>query len=615
MGYFWGTFFMQTTNYLIKKTDRNYFSYQSKFNIPVYLQNHFGRKSFKISLKSGKYNECRGLSNRLHKLLIDIFQEIEMGNKKLTFEEVKSILKIEVDKSVLHIQHIETGTGTTESQVLQSLQHITKEETQFKRTLEDERKKIEDKVDREMTKILKSNGFNIDKNTLEFKTLRKRVIELKLLRYSHKKDFVSGKQTDLNKFLEECDRKFRLGILNDGIIDKKNAFARNTHLQPVIENYAPGPIQPYKVETKVEVVEIDETYLISKLIDEYIDTVERQKDLREKTIIEYRNTLLLMVEVIGDFPINELSQKHGRLLSTSLEKLPPRRKTDGRYNDKSVKQILKMDIDNPMDTRTVNKLIQRCSSWLNWVIRKGYYEDSNIFHGKSIPSKKGKNDITRQPFKEEQLKLIFGKNYLNSTLNSTSPCKFVFYWVGILGLFHGLRLQEIAQLHMDDIYPLNKIWVIDINDKSNDKKLKTKNSNRIIPLHQSLIDLGFLDYYNILEKKGKERLFHELSLGRDGYTKNPSRFFNDYLRDLNIKSTTEKYDFHCLRHTCNNSLIQKDVDLEHRNDYLGWGQTGMSKKIYGKPFEPSILKKRCSNVISFPINWKDLKVDWKLIIG
>jgi len=598
---------MRKTSYLIKQPDRNYFSYQSKFNIPVPLQNHFNRKSFKISLKSGNYNECCGLSNRLHKLLKDIFQEIGMGNKKLTFEEVKSILKIEVDKSVLHIKHIETGTGTTESQVLQSLQHITKEETQFIRTLEDDRKKIENNVDREMSKILKSNGFEVDKNSLEFKTLRKRVIELKLLRFSHKKDFVSGKQTDLNKFLEECDSKFRLGISN---MDKKNAFARNTHLQPVIENYAPEPLQPYQVEVNEKV----ETILISKLIDEYIDTVERQKDLREKTIIEYRNTLELMIQIIGDFPINQLSQKHGRLLSTSLEKLPPRRKTDGRYNDKSVKQILKMDIDNPMDTRTVNKLIQRCSTWLNWVIRKGYYEDGNIFHGKSIPSNKRKDKPTRELFSNEQLKLIFGKNYLNSTLNSTSPCKFVFYWVGIWGLFHGLRLQEILQLHMKDIYPLNKVWVIDINEDTKDKKLKTRNSKRIIPLHQTLIDLGFLDYYHILEKKGKERLFHELSLGRDGYTKNPSRFFNDYLRKLDLKSATKKYDFHSFRHTCNNSLIQKDVIEEHRNDYLGWEQTGMSKKVYGKPFEPSILKKRCSNVISFPINWKDLKVDWKLII-
>ena len=305
---------MRKTSYLIKQTDRNYFSYQSKFNIPVPLQNHFGRKSFKLSLKSGNYNECCCLSNRLHKLLKVIFQEIVMGNKKLTFEEVKSILKIEVDKSVLHIQHIETGTGTTESQVLHSLQHITKEETQFKRSIEDERKKVEDKVDREMLKILKSNGFKIDKKSLEFKTLRKRVIELKLLRYSHKKDFVSGKNTELNGFIEECDSKFNLGITK--------------------EKVAPEPIQPYLVKSNDEVVEVEETFLISKLIDDYIESTERQKELREKTLIEYKNNLDLMVEIIGDFPINQLSHKHGRLLSSSLEKLPPRRKTDGRYNQK-----------------------------------------------------------------------------------------------------------------------------------------------------------------------------------------------------------------------------------------------------------------------------------------
>jgi integrase len=604
---------MRKTSYLIKQTDRNYFSYQSKFNIPVPLQNHFGRKSFKISLKSGNYNECCCLSNRLHKLLKVIFQEIVMGNMKLTFEEVKSILKIEVDKSVLHIQHIETGTGTTESQVLHSLQHITKEETQFKRSIEDERKKVEDKVDREMSKILKSNGFKIDKKSLEFKTLRKRVIELKLLRYKHKKDFISGgvfnNEISLNGFIEECNRIFNLDFLDEKVKEPYVFKSNSTEVKYNKVNSSP-------VATKDEVIEEEEeTFLISKMIDDYIESTKRQKELREKTLIEYKNNLDLMVEIIGDFPINQLSQKHGRLLSASLEKLPPRRKTDGRYNQKSVKQLIKMEVDNPMDTRTVNKLIQRCSTWLNWVIRNGYYNDRNIFHGKSIPSNKGKNTITRQPFSVKQLKLIFNKVYLQRTLNSTSPCKFVFYWIGILGLHHGTRLQETAQLHINDIYPLNKIWVIDINDNTKVKKLKTPNSKRIIPLHQTLIDLGFLDYLHILEQNGKERLFHELTLGRDGYTKNPSRFFNDYLRELGIKSSKERYDFHSLRHNCNNELIQKDVGVEYRNDYLGWGQTGMSKSVYGKPFEPSILQKHCSNNISYPINWKNLKVDWKLIIG
>ena len=132
-------------------------------------------------------------------------------------------------------------------------------------------------------------------------------------------------------------------------------------------------------------------------------------------------------------------------------------------------------------------------------------------------------------------------------------------------------------------------------------------------MHQTLIDLGFLDYLKILQQKGKERLFHELTLGRDGYTKNPSKFFNDYLRELGIKSSTEKYDFHSLRHNCNIELIQKDVGVEYRNDYLGWGQTGMSKSVYGKPFQPSILQKYCTKNISYPVNWQNLKVDWKLI--
>ena len=102
-----------------------------RFCIPTDLQTHFKRKSFKISLKSGNYKESKRLSLFLNDFIKEIYKDLRMSKKKLTFEEVKSILKIEVDKSVLHIQHIETGTGTTENQVLESLQHITKEETQF----------------------------------------------------------------------------------------------------------------------------------------------------------------------------------------------------------------------------------------------------------------------------------------------------------------------------------------------------------------------------------------------------------------------------------------------------------------------------------------------------
>ena len=104
-------------DYILKRTDRSFNSFQSVFCIPKDLQEHFQRKQFKISLKSVIFRDAKRLSLFLHQLVEDFYQDVRMGNKKLTFEEVKSILKIEVDKSVLHIQHIEIGTGTTESQV------------------------------------------------------------------------------------------------------------------------------------------------------------------------------------------------------------------------------------------------------------------------------------------------------------------------------------------------------------------------------------------------------------------------------------------------------------------------------------------------------------------
>ena len=73
-----------------------------RFCIPTDLQNHFKRKSFKISLKSGNYKKSKRLSLYLNDFIKEIYKDLRMSKKKLTFEEVKSILKIEVDKSVLH---------------------------------------------------------------------------------------------------------------------------------------------------------------------------------------------------------------------------------------------------------------------------------------------------------------------------------------------------------------------------------------------------------------------------------------------------------------------------------------------------------------------------------
>ena len=53
--------------------------------------------------------------------------------------------------------------------------------------------------------------------------------------------------------------------------------------------------------------------------------------------------------------------------------------------------------------------------------------------------------------------------------------------------------------------------------------------------------------------------------------------------------------------------------FENANDKINWTYVGKIKNV--KPFEASLLHKHCSKVIKYPINWNELKVDWKLVIG
>ena len=82
-----------------------------------------------------------------------------------------------------------------------------------------------------------------------------------------------------------------------------------------------------------------------------------------------------------------------------------------------------------------------------------------------------------------------------------------------------MRLEEICQLRLKDIstagnYDVFKVVI------SEDTKLKNIQSERIIPIHENLKKLGFLDYCKYLRKLKYERVFYDLEKNRDGYGRN-----------------------------------------------------------------------------------------------
>ncbi|MBK7283772.1 MAG: hypothetical protein IPI83_04685 [Sphingomonadales bacterium] len=64
--------------------------------------------------------------------------------------------------------------------------------------------------------------------------------------------------------------------------------------------------------------------------------------------------------------------------------------------------------------------------------------------------------------------------------------------------------RKKRQLHVEDVRVESDVWVFDINAKA-PRQLKNTNAVRLVPIHEELKRMGFLDY--VSEQRGaKERL-------------------------------------------------------------------------------------------------------------
>ena len=139
-----------------------------------------------------------------------------------------------------------------------------------------------------------------------------------------------------------------------------------------------------------------------------------------------------------------------------------------------------------------------------------------------------------------------------------------------------MRLKEITQLQKEDIIKIGDILCISVNTNEN-KTVKTKQSARIIPIHDKLIELGFLDFVN-----SKENKLFDIS----------NKDFSTYFRKTYKSQINDEKTFYCLRHSFIDALKQNDCKLEHYQAFVGHS-SGKDKITmnYGNPLNAQLLKK------------------------
>jgi len=262
-------------------------------------------------------------------------------------------------------------------------------------------------------------------------------------------------------------------------------------------------------------------------------------------------------------------------------------------------------LDNPaektLSPKTVNKYLTNLSALLNHAKRNGYIKE-NFADGLKIRIKKKQARQERDAFSDSDLNLMIKSDtYTRNKYKNEWE-----YWLPILGLYTGARLEELCQLTVDDIKQEHEIWLLDIReDAAGSKRVKTESSNRKVPLHPTIINAGFIEYVNQLKKEHHKRLWPDLKKIQNRWGHYPSRRFGDWKRKLGI--TSPKKTFHSFRHNFQDNLKQQLVPSPIIDELVGHVLAGETMGRYGKEYKVEVLYKEGILKLNYDIDLTHLK--------
>jgi integrase len=359
-------------------------------------------------------------------------------------------------------------------------------------------------------------------------------------------------------------------------------------------------VTPHAGEAKAEIS-------VSEFIDKYVQTKIADGKWGKSGISTHENRLANLVDILGDVDVHSITREDMRGLREMLRQLPPNRQRSKKYKGKTVEEILALKPEKVLSVKTVNITLEAISSLFEWGIREGL-----VVHNpaKSLQVPDDRQDIElRDSFTREDLKVIFG----SSKYAKDKFIKAAYFWIPLIALYTGMRREEVSQLHLSDVYQHDDgTWVFDVNLKPNkagvvDKQLKNKSCIRLVPIHNDLIEIGFLEYCNRVEAAGHERVFPELNKTESSpkYGKQPGKQFCDLVKSLQLSSNKV---FHSLRHSFDDAYKLREGHVSDVfKQVMAHVMQDLATKQYGSKFPPKQCYEEVISKIDYGLDLELLK--------
>ncbi|MCT7631024.1 site-specific integrase [Aliarcobacter butzleri] len=370
-------------------------------------------------------------------------------------------------------------------------------------------------------------------------------------------------------------------------------------------NLIPTPIQTQIMPTNNKYYE--------KTAIELVELFRIQKQVEVKEIKRYIKILDVFLELTGKKFLIELTALDMLYFINDYRDMPNENAngTKARLKGiKSFKEWIKIAREENLikvsSTTTKDKLI-RISAFLDFCVDMEYLDKNRLDHSRIHREKIQK----RKGFRPEQLEAFFSSKWYKEDLEKNledNPSKI---WLPLILLHTGARTNEIAQLKIKQIVKRDGILVFNVKEEDEDQQLKNESSKRKIPIHEKLLELGFLEFLEKQKAKKSQMLFDDLyHTSGKGYGQSFGKVFNKFKREWLEPQTIEKIfkrelllDLHSFRHTIATALRRGKVSEEHISVLLGH-ELNQTQKYGNQAYD--FLQEEISKA-SYGIDFKELK--------
>lgn len=346
-----------------------------------------------------------------------------------------------------------------------------------------------------------------------------------------------------------------------------------------------------------------ESMKLARMIEIHRD--QKDEEIKLGTKEDYNRIYNWMLEWFGkDALLISITKPKIVSFKNMLTKMPKNYSKSKAYKNLKLKEVIHKSNQSKqvvlLSNKTQSKYFSLVKAFFQWTVDEGNLDFSPAANVKPSKNKNETLNKSRLPYSREDIKqLLFSPLFTGYNaphqrhIKGNMKIQMADYWAWLIGFLAGLRVKEIVLLHRRDIYEDQGILCFSVNN-DHGKGTKTTASIRLVPIHQTLIELGFLDWVK-KQTKGKQNnpIFPSfISKCEKDFSKTATRRLNPYLRKIGI--TDSRKVFHSTRHNFADELRTNNVQEYNIKKLLGHSEGGVTGG-YGKGASITMLKEAVDN--------------------